>query len=84
MNVPQSITHELAARAQARGWQVEAAVRGVAGGMTLASLALAIFVDRHWLWLTAFVGVNLLQSSLTGWCLMSNLIALGRRTRGAR
>ena len=68
-----------------RGWSVERAVRGVAGTFVLASLLLALR-DPRWLWLTAFVGANLLQSSLTGWCLMSNLLALagvGRREGGA-
>ena len=60
--------------ARERGWQVEATVRGVAGALVLVSVALSL-IDHRWLWLTAFVGVNLLQSSLTGWCLMSNLLA---------
>ena len=66
---------ELMRPARERGWAVEAAVRGVAGTLILASLLLALR-DLRWLWLTAFVGANLLQSSLTGWCLMSNLLAL--------
>lgn len=71
-----AITTELGCPASRRGWKVEAAVRGVAGTLVLASLALAVFVDLRWLWLTVFVGANLLQSALTGWCLMSNLLAL--------
>lgn len=39
-----------------------------AGGIILASLALAQLHSLHWLWLTAFVGVNLLQSAFTGFC----------------
>lgn len=39
-----------------------------AGGVVLLSLLLAHFVNLNWLWLTAFVGANLLQSSLTGFC----------------
>lgn len=39
-----------------------------AGTVILASLALAHFVGPAWLWLTAFVGANLLQSSFTGFC----------------
>jgi len=61
--------------ARERGWRTEAIVRGVAGTLILTSLLLAL-KDQRWLWFTAFVGANLLQSSLTGWCLMSNLIAL--------
>jgi hypothetical protein len=39
-----------------------------AGTMVLASLLLAHFVSPAWLWLTAFVGANLFQSSFTGFC----------------
>ena len=47
---------------------VERAVRLLAGVMVLASLALARWVSPYWLWLTAFVGLNLLQSAFTNWC----------------
>jgi hypothetical protein len=43
-------------------------IRFFAGVFILASLALARFHSPHWLWFTAFVGFNLLQSSLTGFC----------------
>ncbi len=43
-------------------------MRLLAGFMVLLSLALAVYVDIRWLWLTAFVGVNLLQSAFTRWC----------------
>lgn len=49
-------------------------VRGVAGTFILLSLILAIYVDMKWLWFTAFVGVNLLQSSITRWCLMEDIL----------
>jgi hypothetical protein len=39
-----------------------------AGTVVLVSLFLAHFVSLNWLWLTAFVGANLLQSSFTGFC----------------
>jgi hypothetical protein len=39
-----------------------------AGTVVLTSLLLAHFVSPSWLWLTAFVGANLLQSSFTGYC----------------
>jgi hypothetical protein len=48
--------------------KLESAVRIMAGVMVLASLALAHWVDVRWLWLTVFVGVNLIQSALTGFC----------------
>jgi hypothetical protein len=70
-----SILAELGRPAAERGWSVEARVRVIAGTLVLAGTGLAL-LDPRWLWLTAFVGVNLLQSGLTGWCLMSNLLAL--------
>ena len=47
---------------------IERALRLLAGVMILASLALAHWVSPYWLWLTAFVGLNLLQSGFTNWC----------------
>lgn len=44
------------------------ALRLLAGIVVLASLALAHYVDARFLWLTAFVGLNLLQSAFTKWC----------------
>jgi len=49
-------------------------VRGVAGSFVLISLILAIYVNINWLWFTTFVGVNLLQSSLTKWCLLEDIL----------
>ena len=43
-------------------------VRRFAGVFILASLLLAQFHSRYWLWFTAFVGFNLLQSSFTNFC----------------
>jgi len=50
-------------------------VRGIAGSFILISLILAIYVNINWLWFTAFVGANLLQSSLTKWCLMDKIVS---------
>lgn len=44
------------------------ALRLLAGFMVLLSLALTVYVDGRFIWLTAFVGANLLQSAFTGWC----------------
>ncbi|MFI1770736.1 YgaP family membrane protein [Thalassobellus citreus] len=49
-------------------------VRGIAGTFILISLILAIYVNINWLWFTAFVGANLLQSSITKWCLMDTIL----------
>jgi len=40
----------------------------LAGSMILVSLLLAVYHSQNWLWLTAFVGANLLQSAFTGFC----------------
>jgi hypothetical protein len=57
---------------------VERAVRLMAGIMVLVSLALAHFLSLYWLWLTTFVGLNLLQSTFTNWCpAMSIFRAMG-------
>jgi len=49
-------------------------IRLIAGSLILISLALAHWVNINWLWFTAFVGANLFQSSLTGWCLMEDIL----------
>ena len=51
----------------------EKAIRIMAGLFILLSLALGVegsptFVSRNWLWFNAFVGANLFQSALTGFC----------------
>lgn len=46
----------------------ERIIRAVAGTLILVSLLLAIYVNINWLFLTAFVGFNLLQSSFTKFC----------------
>lgn len=47
---------------------VESGLRLMAGVMILLSLALAHYFSHYWLWLTAFIGLNLLQSAITNWC----------------
>ena len=57
---------------------VNRTLRLVAGSFILISLALAQFVSPNWLYFTAFVGLNLLQSAFTNWCpLMTILRKLG-------
>jgi hypothetical protein len=47
---------------------VENGIKVVAGCMVLISLLLTRYVDQNFVWLTAFVGVNLVQSAFTGFC----------------
>lgn len=49
-------------------------IRAIAGTFILISLLMAIYVNINWLWFTGFVGINLLQSSFTSWCLMEKIL----------
>jgi len=60
----------------------ERLIRIIAGSFVLLSLLLAwrvndvrLFDGPTWLWFTAFVGANLLQSGFTRWCLMEDILA---------
>jgi len=58
----------------------ERIVRIVAGSFVLLSLALGasaspVFQSSGWLWLTAFVGLNLFQSGFTNFCPLNNILA---------
>lgn len=53
---------------------LERTLRGIAGFFVLLSLILAHYVSPWWLWFTAFVGLNLLQSAFTNWCLMMTIL----------
>ncbi|MFO7749827.1 MAG: DUF2892 domain-containing protein [Desulfobacteraceae bacterium] len=47
---------------------IDRMVFAFAGTMVLLSVVFAVSHSLYWLWLTAFVGANLLQSSFTGFC----------------
>ncbi len=47
---------------------LDRAVMAFAGAVILASLALAQALSPHWLFLTAFAGLNLVQAAFTGFC----------------
>jgi hypothetical protein len=54
-------------------------IRMFAGSFVLLSLALGVpgsplFVSANWLWFTAFVGANLLQSSFTRFCPLETIL----------
>ncbi len=62
--------------------RMEDAIRAIAAIFILASLTLGFFHSRYWLWFNAFVGLNLLQSAFTKWCLMETFLArLGMASR---
>ena len=60
-------------------------IRIIAGSFVLISVALGAFVHPYWFWFTVFVGVNLIQSAFTNWCLMEKiLMRLGVRSATAQ
>jgi len=64
---------------------IERWIRIIAGSFILISLALAVWVSQWWLLFTAFVGLNLLQSGFTRWCLMEDILRkLGQRHAGPK
>jgi hypothetical protein len=48
--------------------KIESFIRILAGTMILVSVALAHYVSAWWLLFTCFIGLNLIQSALTGFC----------------
>lgn len=52
---------------------MERAIRALAGTIVTVSLTLGYFVSPYWFLLTLFVGLNLLQSSMTNWCLAEQI-----------
>lgn len=66
---------------------MEGAIRVIAGGFVLLSLALAWLFSPWALLLAAFVGVNLIQSSFTGFCpaeLLLSRVGVGREAAARR
>jgi hypothetical protein len=54
---------------------INTAIRAIAGTFVIISVILAMYVDQAFLYFTLFVGVNLLQSSITKWCMMEKILA---------
>lgn len=55
---------------------IDRMVLGFAGLFILASVVLSQLHHPYWLWFTAFVGVNLLQASVTRFCPLARILAL--------
>ncbi|WP_318640297.1 YgaP family membrane protein [Flavobacterium ardleyense] len=57
--------------------------RIIVGSMVLLSVVLTVYVDAAFMWLTVFIGVNLLQSAFTKWCLLESILKkVGLRDEG--
>ncbi|WP_054851252.1 DUF2892 domain-containing protein [Olleya sp. ITB9] len=58
--------------------------RVIVGVMILLSVVLSVYVSPKWMWFTVFIGVNLIQSAFTKWCLLETiLVKLGVRKESA-
>ena len=55
--------------------KMEQYIRAIAGTFVLLSLCLGYLHSLYWHLFTAFVGLNLLQSAFTKWCLMEDILA---------
>ncbi|MEJ2309834.1 MAG: DUF2892 domain-containing protein [Gammaproteobacteria bacterium] len=62
---------------------IDRIVMAFAGVVILASVLLAVYHNINWLWLTGFVGFNLLQSSFTGFCPLASILKKMGRQSGA-
>lgn len=49
-------------------------IRAIAGTFIIISALLSVYVNENWIWFTLFVGANLLQSAITQWCLMEEIL----------
>ncbi|HAB26334.1 MAG TPA: DUF2892 domain-containing protein, partial [Xanthomarina gelatinilytica] len=57
--------------------------RVIVGTMVLLSVVLTVYVNPNWMWFTVFIGVNLIQSAFTKWCLLETiLVKLGVKKEG--
>ena len=63
---------------------IERKIRAIAGTFVLGSLALGWWVSPYWFLFTAFVGLNLLQSAFSGWCLMEDILKAAAARRAVQ
>jgi hypothetical protein len=62
----------------------EKIVRIVAGSFILISIGFSVWVSPLWLWFTGFVGFNLLQSAISGFCPLEKILDATGVTRSPR
>jgi len=59
---------------------IDRLVFAFAGAFILLSVVLTQYHSPNWMWLTVFVGANLLQSAFTGFCPLANILkAIGKK-----
>ena len=54
---------------------INTAIRAIAGTFVIISVLLGMFVNDGWFYFTLFVGANLVQSTITKWCMMEKILA---------
>lgn len=52
----------------------EKIIRAVAGTIVLISIVLAYYLNPGWIWMAVFVGVNLVQSTITSFCPLEKIL----------
>ena len=62
---------------------IDRIVMAFAGAVILASLALSQVHSPYWLWLTAFVGANILQAAFTRFCPLATILKKAGSRPGA-
>lgn len=63
---------------------IDRIIFGFAGAMIIVSLLLSLVHSHYWMWLTVFVGANLLQSSISGFCPAAKILkAVGVKSGSA-
>jgi hypothetical protein len=45
------------------------------GLLILVGLFKAIYINQNWLWFTTFIGINLIESGVTKWCLLEIVLS---------
>ena len=48
--------------------------RVIVGFMVHLSVVLTVYVNPNWMWFTVFIGVNMIQSAFTKWCLLESIL----------
>lgn len=49
-------------------------IKVIAGAFVVISVSLGYYVSPYWFLFTIFVGLNLIQSSFTNWCLLEIIL----------
>ncbi|RBW56948.1 DUF2892 domain-containing protein [Tenacibaculum sp. E3R01] len=48
--------------------------RTIVGTFILLSIVLTVYINHNWIWFTVFIGLNLIQSAFTKWCLLETIL----------